>query len=206
MFLRALFLAVLVLAWLPASWAAQVYQWTDANGVKHYSNTPPPDGVTLDGVETEIAPDPDAARIKAEKEATVLRDADLEQQRQDEARRVKAEQDAARKVIDEKQAELDATAEEISRKRKYLGRHGRQKINAIDRLSKEITALENDPNADPVKIKRLEAERDAIKQKVYETPLRSRKGVRGDILEYQEQEKELNDLKRSQSVEENAPE
>lgn len=206
MFLRTLFMAVLMLVWLPASWAAQVYQWTDANGTKHYSNTPPPDSVAVETVEKEIDHDPAADRIKAEEAAVVLRDADFEQQHQDEARRAKAEQDAARKALEEKQNEMEAVGEQILNKRKYLRRHGRQDINTYERLDKEINALKADPNADRERIRRLEAEQDAVKEKIYTTPRRSRKGVGQDIQDYRELEKEVGTLKKSQPVDENTPE
>jgi len=40
-----LLLLVLLAAAVPAT-AAQVYSWTDANGVKHFSDSPPPPSVT----------------------------------------------------------------------------------------------------------------------------------------------------------------
>ena len=206
MFLRVLFLAALLIAWLPVSLVAEIYHWTDADGVKHYSNTPPPEKTEVDSVKKELTTDPAVERAKAEKDAALLREAETAQQRRNDAQRARAEQDEAQKVIDEKQAELDASADEISRKRKNLGRHGRQDINAVDRLSGEITTLKADPYADPEEIKRLEAERDAMKQKVYDTPYRSRRGVRGEILEYQEKEKELNELKSKTPPKANAVE
>jgi Domain of unknown function (DUF4124) len=36
--------AVLTLCAAPAAFAGEVYQWKDANGVTHYSQTPPPQG------------------------------------------------------------------------------------------------------------------------------------------------------------------
>ena len=44
---RIVFAAILALATAPAlavCWASAVYQWTDARGVTHYSQTPPPGG------------------------------------------------------------------------------------------------------------------------------------------------------------------
>jgi hypothetical protein len=40
-----LLLLVLLAASLPALAATQVYSWTDANGVKHFSDSPPPESV-----------------------------------------------------------------------------------------------------------------------------------------------------------------
>ncbi|MFH1982346.1 MAG: DUF4124 domain-containing protein [Pseudomonadota bacterium] len=206
MFWRPFFLAALMLALAPASWAAQVYQWTDADGVKHYTNQPPPDSVAVESVEKEIAPDPEAERLKAEKDAALLLEIDEKNRQEAAGAAFEAGQDAARKALEEKQAELDAAGEKVLNKRKYIGRHGRQDINAYDRLDKEINALKNDPNADPQTIQRLEAERDAVKEKIYTTPRRTRKGVGQDIENYQELEKEVNALKETIPPKEQAAE
>lgn len=195
MFWRPFVLAALMLAWAPSSWAAQVYQWTDADGVKHYSNQPPPDSVGAAVVAKEIASDPEAERLKAEKDAALLQEIEAKNRQETAGAASEAAQDATLKALEEKQAELDATGEKILNKRKYIGRHGRQDINAYDRLDKEITTLKNDPTADPEEIKRLEAARDAVKEKIYNTSRRTRKGVGQDIEEYQELEKEVNALK-----------
>lgn len=51
-------LAVLLIATTPLQ--GQVYEWVDENGVKHYSNTPPPDGVTGLRTYEELQSDVDA--------------------------------------------------------------------------------------------------------------------------------------------------
>ncbi|WP_440225598.1 DUF4124 domain-containing protein [Dokdonella sp. MW10] len=45
--MKAGLISLLLLAgvWSGAAMAAQVYSWTDANGVKHYSDSPPPANV-----------------------------------------------------------------------------------------------------------------------------------------------------------------
>ncbi|MCF7221289.1 DUF4124 domain-containing protein [Marilutibacter chinensis] len=56
---RALLCAGLLVAALPA-FAGQVYQWKDANGVTHYSDSPPP-GQEYQGRDIDAsAPTPDA--------------------------------------------------------------------------------------------------------------------------------------------------
>lgn len=58
--LRTFFFFFLVLA-PSAQLTANIYSWTDSNGVKHYSNVPPPPGVgTAIDVQREIAYDRDA--------------------------------------------------------------------------------------------------------------------------------------------------
>ncbi len=199
-------IVALVMACSPILWAAQVYQWTDANGVKHYSNTAPPEGADLESVEKEIATDPGASRRKAEKEAAAIQESEAMDRQRDAADREAAQEQAHQEALEEKQAELDAAGEKVWNKRKYLYRRGRQDINAYKRLGDEIEALKADPTADPQKINSLEAERETLKQKIYDTPRRSRKGASGDVLEYQQIERELNSLKEKTPQEANAPE
>jgi hypothetical protein len=46
-----------VLHIFPLGAKAQIYSWEDANGVKHYSNRMPPDGVTVLSETTELSTD-----------------------------------------------------------------------------------------------------------------------------------------------------
>lgn len=193
MYWKTAILALLAAAWLTTADAAQVYQWTDEKGVKHYTNKKPPDAVDVEAVKKEIATDPAAERAKDAKDAEVVRE--IEARRQQEASQTSPEALNRQKSIEEKQSELDALGDQINRKRSYLRRRGRQDINAVNRLEKEIEALRADPNADPQKIKALENERDAVKEKIYTKPRRSRKGVGDDIKQYQELEEELKELK-----------
>ena len=43
---------------------AEIYSWTDENGVKHYSNTPPPDSATQIKTAGEIPPNPQVSQSK----------------------------------------------------------------------------------------------------------------------------------------------
>ncbi len=41
---------------------AEIYTWTDENGVRHYSNTPPPERATQVKTAREIAPSPEVSQ------------------------------------------------------------------------------------------------------------------------------------------------
>jgi hypothetical protein len=43
---------------------AEIYSWTDENGVKHYSNTPPPDSATQIKTAQEIPPSPQVSQSR----------------------------------------------------------------------------------------------------------------------------------------------
>jgi hypothetical protein len=56
---------IFVFACLTASGLeAEIYSWTDENGVKHYSNTPPPDSATQIKTAGEIPPNPQVSQSK----------------------------------------------------------------------------------------------------------------------------------------------
>ena len=194
---RPLTIAILVVIWTAPVTAAQIYQWTDENGVKHYSNTAPPDNVAPESMEKEIAGDPDAARRKAEREAAIIQESEANQAQRDADAQAIDSEAYRQKEIAEKEAELESIGESIGNKRKYIRRRGRQDINKYERLGEEIEALKADPSADPEKIESLEAERAAVKKKILNTPRRNRKGVGDDIEQYKQVEKELNELKEA---------
>ena len=73
---RTWFLLVLLAAALPVVAATDMYSWTDANGVKHFSDSPPPSSVKAKklkvsgGVTSSAAPaDADAQKDQAAKSA-----------------------------------------------------------------------------------------------------------------------------------------
>jgi hypothetical protein len=47
---------------------AEIYSWTDENGVKHYSNTPPADSATQIKTAREIAPSPQVSQSREKKD------------------------------------------------------------------------------------------------------------------------------------------
>ncbi len=65
-------LILLAGTWAGAATAAQVYSWTDANGVKHYSDSPPPSNVDAKklNVRTGVSsPAPEAQAAQADEQA-----------------------------------------------------------------------------------------------------------------------------------------
>ncbi len=51
---------ILAILCIPAVISASVYTWTDSDGVKHFSQEPPPEGATNVAIEEEIKHDPSA--------------------------------------------------------------------------------------------------------------------------------------------------
>lgn len=87
---RSTLLLALLAAALPAAAAQTLYKWTDADGVVHYSATPPPDGARASEVKLRGEPaardsDTAAARTDADADAdatdTAAADGDAARQR-----------------------------------------------------------------------------------------------------------------------------
>lgn len=70
---------------------AQIYQWVDANGKTHYTNSPPPAGAKIKSESKEITETPEA---KAER---ITRKKDIDAERK-EQKRISAEQTRERRA------------------------------------------------------------------------------------------------------------
>jgi len=66
---HAFILGLVALLSMPAATSADIYRWEDANGVMHFSNQPPPEGVTvIEKIEeTPFDAEADRRRIEAER-------------------------------------------------------------------------------------------------------------------------------------------
>ncbi len=193
--LRYLLLVVLGVL-LPLVAGAEMYQWVDDKGVRHYTNSPPPEGVSADRSWGEIKSDDKAGRAQKEQEAKIIKEAEAANRQA----KVDAESARQKKVRDEaldaKKAEREALGDSISRKRRYIKRRGKTEINEIKRLDGEIEALKKDKNADPEKIKELEAEMQETKEKVYHKSGRARKGTKEEIERYRQLDEEIREDKK----------
>ena len=65
---QAFILGLVALLSMPAATSADIYRWKDANGVMHFSNQPPPEGVTLIEKIEETPYDAEADRRRIEEE------------------------------------------------------------------------------------------------------------------------------------------
>jgi hypothetical protein len=109
---------------------AEIFYWTDENGVKHFSNEPPPEKI--------LNPDkvPEAAHDEAADERRMVEDQKWREDQEKRTRKIEAEQaarnkekeEAARQLEAEKQKEAEklllekqqeAAQRPVKRKRKY---------------------------------------------------------------------------------------
>ena len=106
-FTTAIILAfALIVMGIPNS-GAQIYTWTDENGVKHFGDQPPPDAIDPKPAFEEYKHDEDADRQRSEEDAKDIQKAVKEIDQQYEA----AQQDKQRQA-EEAEANQPATMEE----------------------------------------------------------------------------------------------
>ena len=181
---------------LPLLAGAEMYQWVDDKGVRHYSNSPPAEGIKADRSWGETKYDEKKGQAQKDKDAAIVREAEAAN-RQAEAEAGAAKQEKAQQeALDTKKAEQEALGESISRKRRYIKRRGKSDINKIKRLNEEIAELKKNKNTDPEKIKELEAEVEEVKDKFYHKSGRGRKGTKEEIERYRQLDEEIRDDKK----------
>ncbi len=107
--------------------SAEIYQWIDGNGVRHYSNTPPPEGVQITNRFAEEKFDPEEEkkiRAAEEKELAKLQ----ERLAQARAQREQARQEAERQQAQRREAEHQRRIKELEQKVEELERRRRRPI------------------------------------------------------------------------------
>ena len=97
-------LSVFVFALNSSSASAEVYKWTDENGVTHYSQTPPPDGQEaeiqdLPESHEGVNPNPGTEASQIGSEGEELSTADLRRQELADSRKARAEEQAATEAL-----------------------------------------------------------------------------------------------------------
>ena len=141
---------------------AEMYQWTDNNGVKHYSNSPPSESVTVYRTEPEIAPDKQHGKKRGQKEDKTLQ-RNLENR--DGEQRVEREQEkAAEKTAEKKQlleSEKTQIEDDIAQKKRYFRGKTRRHIIKLNNIEKQLAELEK-KGGNSEEIKRLKAERQTV--------------------------------------------
>ena len=186
---------ILVLAVYPAS--AELRQWTDENGVMHFSNRKElPAGVSVDRSmeekesrsDTRLAPhtapedsphtDQPGKKSSASLNSSDMPSADI------------------RKEIRHKEARLKALFERIYTQRRYVKRHGKTDIQQIKRLESEIAILKKGGAANAAEIKQRQVEKEAAQKRLFNENLRTRKGVGETIREYKKIEAEIKMLRK----------
>jgi len=176
---------------LPLLAGAEMYQWVDGKGVRHYSNSPPPEGIKAGSSWGEVKYDEKADQANKEKTAEIVREAEAANRQAEVEAETAKQKNTRQEALDAKKAEKEALGESITRKRRYIKRRGRTDINKIKRLDEEIAELKKNKNADPEKIKELEAEVEETKEKFYHKSGRGRKGTKEEIERYRQLDEEL---------------
>jgi hypothetical protein len=77
--------ALLMFFFLPQLTSAEIYSWIDENGVKHFSNEPPPEGVKILNQTKEIKTDKEKDRQREESDKQYMQKLEQESQASDKA-------------------------------------------------------------------------------------------------------------------------
>jgi hypothetical protein len=111
-------LILLILLWSGPPAAANLYHWTDADGIRHFSNTLPPNGAEASVLMEEIPYDPET---------------DAQRRTQEDA------------MLEEREsAEIQERLEAAEREAEEARRQAEEAKRKADRLEKEIEAQEDD--------------------------------------------------------------
>jgi len=193
--LKYLLLVMLLLVLYVPGVGADMYQWVDENGVRHFSNLQAPAGTQVES-RTELKSSGAKAPGRSAREVAIIKETDAaNQQREIDAAAAK-DQKAKQAAIDAKKAEQEALGESISKKRRYIKRRGKTDINKLKRIDQQLEALRKDPNADPEKIKALEEEYQETKDNFIRKSGRGRKGTKEEVRRYQELEQEIQEIEK----------
>ena len=150
-----LFLLIFNLLWVcPAG--AKIYTWTDASGIKHFSNEPPADGddVQVLGPEYQHDEAADKKRIESEQEDTQKLIQEIDESYEKEQQEKKRQEEAAERnrpptkeeKINAERQRLEAIIRELEAKPlEYFGSQ-RNKIRRLGYYRYRLEALMDDPD------------------------------------------------------------
>jgi len=182
----------LLLAAMPAG--AELRQWTDEHGVKHFSNKKElPEGVSVERSYEEKEGSVAAPVYRRKPAQTVQPRSKPPKAKQPKSRYDRKKVRAQIRALEGKK---ETVFERIYSKRRYVKRQGKKDIDRIRRLDSEIKALEQGGSPDTGTLQKLTNERNAAKERLFNDNLRTRKGVGEDIREYRQLEKEIADLQK----------
>jgi len=148
-------LIIVLMVAVPCALAGQVYEWIDENGVKHFTNEPPPPGATIVGQDKEIPFDAEKDRQRKESDKQYLQQ---QQQAQPKAEPTPPTADAA----------PPSTGTDETKREDSNTYHQRQ-VQKEQRIKQEIRESGGRPEAKPTPAKQPRA-----------TPAPSRQGGRAD--------------------------
>ena len=154
----AFVIILMMSALLSSGLQAEIYSWTDENGVKHYSHTPPPERSVPVETAPEIQSDPNALqkqeKINEKNVEAILKELEKENNEQAQAQAGTPSKAAATKKPPTRQERLVAEAEKLQEKIAWLEQlppeaytNSRSKQAIIGRYQYRLQQLQSDPDA-----------------------------------------------------------
>ncbi|CAB5099894.1 hypothetical protein D3OALGA1CA_1356 [Olavius algarvensis associated proteobacterium Delta 3] len=130
---------IVLIVVVPWAMAGQVYEWIDENGVKHFTNEPPPPGATVVGQDKEIQYDAEKDRQRKDSDEQFI------QQQQQEQKKAAASAPKAADAPPAADVEVDNTVRGSEKGKTY---HQRQ-IRKEQRIKQEVRNQGGRPAAKP---------------------------------------------------------
>lgn len=187
----ALILALFIVG-ATGSAQGEMYQWTDSAGVKHYSNTAPPEGIGAYDSSREIKHDAGADRARTADDDRAVKKY-VEKKEREETVRAEEEKaaEARQKNIEKERLESEqaAVVEEIRKKKRYFRGKSRRHLQALQNIDKELADLKQ-AGGDKGKREELEAE----KKRLIDLLVKDKRYFQGNralLREYEEIDKAL---------------
>ena len=154
----AFVIILIISALLGTGLRAEIYSWTDENGVKHYSHTPPPERSVPVETAPEIQSDPNALqqqeKINETNVEAILKELEQENTAQAQAEAASPPKPAATKKPPTRQERIAAEAEKLQEKIAWLEQlppeaytNTRSKQAIIGRYQYRLNQLQSDPDA-----------------------------------------------------------
>jgi hypothetical protein len=175
----------------------EMYYWTDENGIRHYSNYPPPPEAEDVGTASEIRYDAASDRLRTERDARAAdemrktREAEEAEALEKKAEENQAAEEEKRRRLEAKQRELE---KDLYKKRRYAhGEQARLLIQKARQLNQQIEALEKS-GGNEAEIASLKAEKRQIAEVFYRQSRRWGRGGEADLKEHQRIQEQLDEI------------
>lgn len=199
--IRSIFLTLIFLmTWAVGPAFAELYFWTDDNGIRHYSNHAPPSGGIDYGSSSEIDHDAEADRARSASDAQAAgRMKNARKAEAAEAKRKEAEaaRNAPAKERERLEAEKRAVEEKLYKKRRATRSRSQKQIQKVVEIDRRIEALEKSGGS-PEEIGALKAQRRAIVEGFYDRSRYWKRGGQADLKQHKELQEQIDALKKKE--------
>lgn len=188
-----------LMIWAVAPAVGEMYYWTDESGIRHYSNVPPPPEAADVGTASEIRYDAEADRLRIKKDARAA-EAMKKAREAGEAEALETSTGERQAAKDEERRRLEAEQRELEKdlyeKRRYAhGDWARKQIQRARQINEQIAELEKS-GGNEAQIAELKTEKRRIAEVFYRQSRRWGRGGEADLKEHQRIQEQLDEMNK----------